>query len=311
MREKTHLKNDAAIVGVGYKVVERDDVPMITSLQIQLYAVMDAMRDAGIDRTQVGGLFTGRPPMGYTALQWNMRLINELKIVPQFSSEVTIHGAGVLGTVEYAAMAVHSGKIDYAIVCSGCTGQMSTRPEGDLELTRRRSPVRGAVRHVHAGAERALGTALHVRVRRHVRGSRAHRGREPPLGARASEGLHARQGTAHRRRRRQLPLDRRALASPGLQRLVPRRLRNRARDHALRAREAGTEADLPVGHRAVRVARVGDGAPRALGHPAVGRAEPDDDRGEESQPTQPTRWPSGHRRTSTSSRRRCRSPTRT
>jgi acetyl-CoA acetyltransferase len=126
MRSKSHLKNAAAIVGVGYKVVERDDVPMITSLQIQLYAIMDAMRDAGIDRTKVGGLFTGRPPMGYTALQWNMRLINELKIVPQFSSEVTIHGAGVLGTVEYAAMAVHTGKIDYAIVCSGCTGQMWT-----------------------------------------------------------------------------------------------------------------------------------------------------------------------------------------
>ena len=126
MREKTHLKNDAAIVGVGTKVVERDAVPMPTSLQIQLYACFDAMRDAGIDRTQVGGLFTGRPPMGYTALQWNMRLINELKIVPQFSTEVTIHGAGVLGTIEYAALAVHTGVVDYAMVCSGCTGQMWT-----------------------------------------------------------------------------------------------------------------------------------------------------------------------------------------
>ncbi len=126
MREKAHLRNDAAIVGVGMKVVERDDLPLLTSLQLQLYACLDAMRDAGIGRTQVGALFTGRPPMGYTALQWNMRLINELKIVPQFSSEVTIHGAGVLGTIEYAALAVHTGVVDYAMVCSGCTGQMWT-----------------------------------------------------------------------------------------------------------------------------------------------------------------------------------------
>ncbi len=117
--------SEVAIVAVGTKVVERED-PLITSLQIQLYAVQDAMRKAGIDRTQVGALFTGRPPMGYTALQWNMRLINELKIVPRFSTEVTIHGAGVLGTLQYAAMAVQSGTIDYAICCSGCTGQRWT-----------------------------------------------------------------------------------------------------------------------------------------------------------------------------------------
>jgi acetyl-CoA acetyltransferase len=122
---KSALRNKAAIVSVGSKVVERDD-PLITSLQIQLYACHDAMDKAGIDRTMVGALFTGRPPMGYTALQWNMRLINELKIVPQFSSEVTIHGAGVLGTLEYAVMAVASGAIDYAMCCSGCTGQRWT-----------------------------------------------------------------------------------------------------------------------------------------------------------------------------------------
>jgi acetyl-CoA acetyltransferase len=123
--DKTWLSNKAAIVSVGSKVVERED-PLITSLQIQLYACHDAMDKAGIDRTQVGALFTGRPPMGYTALQWNMRLINELKIVPQFSSEVTIHGAGVLGTMQYAAMAVAAGTVDYAMVCSGCTGQRWT-----------------------------------------------------------------------------------------------------------------------------------------------------------------------------------------
>lgn len=119
------LRNQAAVVAVGSKVVERDD-PLITSLQIQLYACRDAMRKAGIERSQVGALFTGRPPMGYTALQWNMRIINELKIVPQFSSEVTIHGAGVLGTLAYATMALSTGSVDYAICCSGDTGQRWT-----------------------------------------------------------------------------------------------------------------------------------------------------------------------------------------
>ena len=52
------------------------------------------MAAAGIDRRDVGAVFTGRAPMSYTAMEWNMRIITELKIVPKLSSEITVHGAG-------------------------------------------------------------------------------------------------------------------------------------------------------------------------------------------------------------------------
>lgn len=117
------LSYEAAVVGLGTEVVTKNDLK-ITSLQIQILAVQKAMQDAGIDRGQVGAVFTGRAPMGYSAPQWNMKIINELKVVPTLSAEMTVHGAGVLGSLQFATMAVNSGWLDYAVVCSGCTGPL-------------------------------------------------------------------------------------------------------------------------------------------------------------------------------------------
>jgi len=117
------LRNAAAIISTATKVVGRND-PRITSLQAQLYACHEAINKAGIDKRQLGAIYTCRAPMGYTALQWNMRIVQELKIVPNISTEITAHGAGVLSTLSHAAMAVQAGVVDYALCCSGCTGPL-------------------------------------------------------------------------------------------------------------------------------------------------------------------------------------------
>lgn len=122
MRSET-LRGEAAVVGLGTQVVTREDT-RITSLQIQVLAAKKALEDAGIDRTQVGAVFTGRAPMGYSAPQWNMKILSELKILPTMSAEMTVHGAGVLGSLQFAMMAVNSGWVDYALCCSGCTGPL-------------------------------------------------------------------------------------------------------------------------------------------------------------------------------------------
>ena len=75
------LRNAAAIVSTGMHVV-REDQPRISSLELQLHACHEAMTRAGISRRDVGAVFTGRAPMSYTAMEWNMRIINELKVVP-------------------------------------------------------------------------------------------------------------------------------------------------------------------------------------------------------------------------------------
>jgi acetyl-CoA acetyltransferase len=115
------LANKAVIAGLGGKTVPEDE-PAITSLELQVSACYAAMADAGVDRTKIGAVFTGRAPMSHTALQWNMRIINELKLAPKFSSEVTVHGAGVLGTWQYATLLVANGLVDYVLCCSGCMG---------------------------------------------------------------------------------------------------------------------------------------------------------------------------------------------
>jgi acetyl-CoA acetyltransferase len=116
------LRNAAAIVAEGMHVVGEDQ-PRISSLELQLHACQRAMAAAGIDRRDVGAVFTGRAPMSFTAMEWNMRIITELKIVPKLSSEITVHGAGVLATWQYAAMAVANGLVEYALCCSGCMGR--------------------------------------------------------------------------------------------------------------------------------------------------------------------------------------------
>ncbi len=117
----TEVANRAVIAGLGTKTVPEDQ-PAITSLELQLHACYAAMGDAGVDRTQIGALFTGRAPMSYTAMQWNMRIINELKLAPKFASEITVHGAGVLGTWQYAALLLANGLVDYVLCTSGCMG---------------------------------------------------------------------------------------------------------------------------------------------------------------------------------------------
>jgi len=77
------------------------------------------MRDAGIGRADVGALLTGRMPRSYCTLQYNQSVLNELKIAPMISTEVTAHGAGALGAIQLAAMLLGGGAIDYALCVAG------------------------------------------------------------------------------------------------------------------------------------------------------------------------------------------------
>jgi acetyl-CoA acetyltransferase len=105
----------AAIVGIGRAITKREDTAHKTALQLGALAASQAFKDAGIERRQIGALFTARCPSSYRTLQYNQTLLNELKIAPSFNSEVTSHGAGALGTLELAVMAINSGMVDYAL----------------------------------------------------------------------------------------------------------------------------------------------------------------------------------------------------
>ena len=113
------LASSCAVIGMGRSICKRGEPEKKTPLQLVVEAAGMAMKEAGINRTQVGALFTGRMPRTYCSLQYNQTVLNELKIVPTFSTEVTAHGAGALGTIELAILALNSGMIDYALCVCG------------------------------------------------------------------------------------------------------------------------------------------------------------------------------------------------
>jgi acetyl-CoA acetyltransferase len=113
-RMRNDIGSKIAIVGIGRAIAQRTDERK-TPLQLGAAAAFAAMRDAGIERKDVGALFTGRAPQAYMVLQYNQALLNELKIGPTFNSEVTPHGAGAIGTLQLAAVALHAGVVDYAL----------------------------------------------------------------------------------------------------------------------------------------------------------------------------------------------------
>ena len=97
-------------------------------------------------REQIGGVFTCRAPMGYTALQWNMRIVQELKIVPNLTTEVTAHGAGVLGTLAFAATGGGIGRDRLRDLLQRLHRAAVDRHDQGERLHRGRPAIRGAVR---------------------------------------------------------------------------------------------------------------------------------------------------------------------
>jgi hypothetical protein len=55
------------------------------------------LKDAAVTREQIGAVFTGRSPSSYHVYQFDQRVMNELKVSPTLTSEITSHGAGALG----------------------------------------------------------------------------------------------------------------------------------------------------------------------------------------------------------------------
>jgi len=113
---RTEIGSRVAIVGIGRALAVKSDGVPRTPLQLGARAAVEALRTAGIKRSDVGALFTGRTPQSYMVLQYNQSLMNELKIGPTFNSEMTAHGAGALGGLQIAALALDEGVIDYALV---------------------------------------------------------------------------------------------------------------------------------------------------------------------------------------------------
>jgi acetyl-CoA acetyltransferase len=115
------LRNRCVISGIGVDICVKKEERR-SSLQVQIEACRKAILDSKLNRKDIGAVFTGRAPSAYSVPQFSQRILNELKIAPKFSTEITIHGAGALATLKYATLAVANGFVDYALCSSGDVG---------------------------------------------------------------------------------------------------------------------------------------------------------------------------------------------
>src|SRR5258705_7415918 len=116
------LSGKAALVGYG-DAYSRSDDP-VSPMALAVDAALRCMKDAGVSRDQIDGVLTGPEPLGDYRAQWNNNFASQLKLMPRYSTQVTLHGAGVNAMLKHAMLAVTSGAADY-VLCVQSDGGMA------------------------------------------------------------------------------------------------------------------------------------------------------------------------------------------
>src|SRR3990170_2216520 len=112
------LSRKVAIVGVD----ESDQIgicPGKTALMLHAEAARNALRDAGIGKSEVDGLLTAGPSV--------MQLAEYLGIQPKYLDGTTVGGSSFVIDVEHAAAAIEAGLCSVALITHGEMGYSARR----------------------------------------------------------------------------------------------------------------------------------------------------------------------------------------
>ena len=112
------LSKSVAIVGVD----ESDEIGICegkSSLILHAEAARNALRDAGIDKSEVDGLLTAGPSI--------MQLAEYLGIQPSYMDGTTVGGSSFVIQVEHAAAAIEAGLCNVAVITHGEMGYSARR----------------------------------------------------------------------------------------------------------------------------------------------------------------------------------------
>lgn len=101
------LRAKSAIAGFGDSYCKRNEAK--TPLHLLGEAIKMALDDAGLDKKDIDGVLVGRPPFGDQRPQWNNIICSYFKMTPRYSTEVTIHAAGMNSMLKHAAIAIETG----------------------------------------------------------------------------------------------------------------------------------------------------------------------------------------------------------
>ena len=102
------------IAGVGQ--TQFGKLPDRSTLSMNVEAVRKALADAGIDKSQVDGLFVKFPTSRFE-MMYGQKLAETLGIVPRMGGVWDQGGASNISMIGYAAMAIEAGQCDIALVC--------------------------------------------------------------------------------------------------------------------------------------------------------------------------------------------------
>jgi acetyl-CoA acetyltransferase len=100
------LDSATSIVGFGDAYADGEER---SPLELAASATADAIEDARISKSEIDGVLTGRRPFADMRPQWNNIFASYVNIPNRYSTEVTTHGGGVLGTLKHALAAIESG----------------------------------------------------------------------------------------------------------------------------------------------------------------------------------------------------------
>ena len=103
----------ATIVGMGDAYASRDNRK--DPLQLAVEATNAAFSDAGISKDKIDAVFTGRSPWADKRSQWSNIFISHMRMPVTFTSELTLHGAGLTATIAMASQMIATGTAEYVL----------------------------------------------------------------------------------------------------------------------------------------------------------------------------------------------------
>lgn len=118
------LKNRVAIVGAD-ETDEIGIVPNMTPIMMHAQAARNALRDAGIDKSEVDAVFT----CGVGAMA-STQVCEYLGIIPKYTDSTMTGGSSFVIHVEHAAAAINAGLCSVALITHGETGFSSRNRRG-------------------------------------------------------------------------------------------------------------------------------------------------------------------------------------
>ncbi len=123
------LNRAAAIVGVD-ECDEIGVVPGKSSMQLMAEAARNAMRDAGVDKSEVDAVLT----CGFGFMP-SVQVAEYLGIQPKWTDGTSIGGSSFEVHVEHAAAAIKAGICEVALICHGEAGKSGGRNRGGFDPT--------------------------------------------------------------------------------------------------------------------------------------------------------------------------------